>query len=82
MDNVQEIKELSRSELARFINNNRGKNNNVYFCERCGNTLHTTNRRNLYWKNSQEINGKKICSLCTDCYSDLLDFLEIGEQII
>ncbi len=50
-------------------------------CTRCGAIVGYADRKtiNVSIYNRQGQRSKKLCSLCNDCYSDLLDYLGVTD---
>lgn len=76
--NLDEIRNMSDEQLRSFMNNLSQRNN--IFCSKCGNVVNPRERKNInigiYDKHmGQKV--KKICSLCPNCYTDLLDYLAV-----
>lgn len=73
--NLDSIRNLNDDDLKKFINDLSQRNN--MFCAKCGNIINYKNKYNInvgiYNKNGQK--QKKLCCLCKNCYSDLLDYL-------
>jgi len=69
------FKNMSEKELYSFIN--QISNNNGRICCKCGEIVFKDNRITL--SRNIDVTTKKICCLCKDCYSDLLDYLGIND---
>lgn len=67
---LNKIRAMSDSELEIYLKSLAGKRLNV--CVKCGkdNGNYTINVQN-----KKKIQQKKLCNLCGECYSDLLDYL-------
>lgn len=78
--NLDEIRNMSDEQLRSFMNNLSQRNN--IFCSKCGNVVNPKERKNInigiYDKHiGQKV--RKLCSLCNNCYVDLLDYLGISD---
>ena len=77
---LDEIRNLSDEQLRSFINNLSQRNN--IFCTKCGNVVNPRERKNInigIYDSHAGQKVKKLCSLCNDCYVDLLDYLAISD---
>ena len=78
--NLNEIRNMSDEQLRLFMNSLTQRNN--IFCAKCGNIISTYDRKNInigiYDKHSGQI-VRKLCSICNNCYSDLLDYLGVSD---
>lgn len=72
---INNIRKMNDKELYSFINNI--SNNNGRICCKCGKIVYKNDRVTLM--RNIDVVSKKICCLCKDCYSDLLDYLEIND---
>ena len=72
---INNIREMSDRELYTFINNISNQNGRVR-CK-CGKIVFKEDRITLF--RNVDVATKKICCLCKDCYSDLLDYLGIND---
>ena len=72
---LQNIRKMNDRELYTFINNI--SNNNGRICCKCGKIVYKEQRITL--SRNVDVTTKKICCLCKDCYSDLLDYLGIND---
>ena len=77
---LDKIRNMSDEELRCFMNNLSQRNN--IFCSKCGNVINPRIRKNInigiYDKHmGQKV--KKLCSLCNECYVDLLDYLGVPD---
>ena len=72
---ISNIKEMSDRELYTFINNI--SNNNGRICCKCGKIVYKNDRVTI--SRTIDTASKKVCCLCKDCYSDLLDYLEVND---
>lgn len=72
--NFEDIKKMNKKDFEQFIF--KIQSNSQKFCVRCGNF--TLDRITV----SVSKNGKglrKLCNMCNNCYSDMLDYLGIGD---
>lgn len=74
--NKDYFQKISDKELREYVSIEMQKN--VNYCCKCG--------KNTCFKNDRVGLGKyengifiKLCNLCNECYTDLLDYLEIGD---
>lgn len=72
---IENIRNMSDKELYSFINS--VSNNNGRVCCKCGRIVYKEQRITL--SRNVDVTTKKICCLCKDCYSDLLDYLGIND---
>lgn len=78
--NLDEIRNMSDEQLRTFMNNLSQRNN--IFCSKCGNIVNSQERRNInigIYDRQIGQKVKKLCSLCNNCYVDLLDYLGISD---
>lgn len=79
--NLDEIRNMSDEDLRRFMNDISQRNNT--FCSRCGNVVSVQEKRNVnisvYDKNAYGQKARKLCSLCMNCYVDMLDYLGVSD---
>lgn len=77
---LDKIRNMSDEELRCFMNNLSQRNN--IFCSKCGNVVNPRIRKNInigiYDKHIGQ-KTKKLCSLCNECYVDLLDYLGVPD---
>ena len=73
---LNDIRKMSDKELNTFINKISANNGRV--CCKCGNIVYRDNRITL--NRTIDITNKKICCLCKDCYSELLDWLGVNDS--
>ena len=73
--NVQYIRNLSDKELYSFVN--RISNQNGRICCKCGKIVFKNDRVTLM--RNIDVASKKICCLCKDCYTELLDWLGVND---
>lgn len=75
---LDKIRNMNDTELRSFMNELSQRNN--IFCSKCGNIVSPRDRKNInigiYDKNIGQ-KTRKLCSLCNDCYVDLLDYLSV-----
>jgi len=75
--NLERIRAMDDEELRRFLN--RLSKSNV--CNKCGNLASVYDKKTIsvgiYNLSGQKV--KKLCTLCDDCYSDLLDYLAVPD---
>lgn len=78
--NLERIRNMNDKELRNFMNEISHRNN--IFCSKCGNIINHKNKKNIsvgiYDKKLGQ-KTKKLCSLCNDCYVELLDYLAISD---
>lgn len=77
--NLDKIRKMNDKQLYAFIKNNSSERKKIYYCEKCGVNIMGRNRRNISVTNSYVNHAKRVCSLCDNCYSDLLDYLGIPD---
>lgn len=66
---LNKIRNMNDEELKNFLKGLANKRNS--FCIKCGkNGSYTINIQN-----KRKMQQKKLCSLCSDCYTDLLSYL-------
>lgn len=61
--------------------NNLSQRNNI-FCSKCGNIVSPKDRYNVnigIYDSSIGQKVRKLCSLCSGCYTDLLDYLAVQD---
>lgn len=78
--NLDEIRNMSDEQLRSFMNNLSQRNN--IFCSKCGNVVNSRERKNInigIYDSHIGQKVKKLCSLCNNCYVDLLDYLGISD---
>lgn len=69
------IRNMSDKELYTFLNNISNQNGRV--CCKCGQIVFKDQRITLF--RNVDVATKKICCLCKECYSDLLDYLGVND---
>ena len=72
---IENIRQMSDKELYSYLN--RISNQNGRICCKCGAIVFKNDRVTLM--RNINVTSKKICCLCKDCYSDLLDYLGIND---
>ena len=72
---LDDIRKMSDKELNSFIN--KISKNNGRVCCKCGAIVYRNNRVTLM--RNIDVTAKKICCLCKDCYSKLLDWLGVND---
>lgn len=72
---LDNIRNMNDRELYTFINNISNQNGRI--CCKCGKIVFKNDRVTLM--RNIDIASKKICCLCKDCYSDLLDYLGVND---
>ena len=75
---IDKIKEMSDKELVSFIN--RMSQNKLMLCIKCGNPTSWNNRKTInvgIYNRSIGQKVKKLCTLCEECYIEMLDYLGI-----
>lgn len=75
MMKLDNIRNMSDKELYTFIN--RISNNNGRICCKCGQIVYRDNRITI--SRTIDVAPKKVCCLCKECYSDLLEWLEVND---
>ena len=75
---LSEIRKMNDNELKAFLM--RMQNGNI-FCSKCGQCVHPHEKTNIYINRYGEHGQKqrKLCSLCNDCYTDMLDYLGVQD---
>lgn len=77
---LNQIRNMNDDELRRFMTNLSQRNNII--CSKCGNIIISKDRKTINIGTYDKHMGqkvKKLCSLCNDCYIDLLDYLSISD---
>ena len=77
---IDKIKGMSDIELVRFINDMSSKKQ--VLCIKCGKPIGLDKRKTINVgiynkKYGQKV--KKLCTLCNECYIDLLDYLGVSD---
>ena len=75
MINLEKIRNMDDEQLSNYLKSLTNKNKN--YCVKCGKTGEFT----LFVKNIKEYQQKKLCSLCKNCYNELLKQLEMDDII-
>lgn len=55
---------------------------NFPYCGKCGDYIYRQPRRTIFVTRYDKYTGqyqRKLCSLCMNCYTELLDFLEVPD---
>ena len=75
---LSDIRKMNDGELKAFLM--RMQNGNS-FCSKCGQYVETYAKKNIYINinGDRGIRQRKLCSICNDCYSDMLDFLGVSD---
>lgn len=72
--NLDKIRKMNDEQLKKFINNAiYGRNTTCHKC--CKLDANYT----IYINNKREYQQHKLCKLCDDCYSELLDYLKVDD---
>ena len=73
---LDKIRNMSDKDLKEFLSNIKSKNH----CDKCGNIIDKKDRKvinvTVYDRYSGQ-KSKKLCCLCDNCYSDMLDHLSV-----
>lgn len=81
--NFDEIRSLNDEQLKKYLNHI--SNNKVLFCSKCEEPLSSYDRKvisvGVYDKKSGQ-KSRQLCSLCYNCFVDLLEFLAVSEPNI
>ena len=72
---LDNIRNMSDKELYTFINNISNQNGRI--CGKCGQIVYRDNRVTI--SRTIDVAPKKVCCLCKECYSDLLDWLGVND---
>ena len=72
---LNNIREMNDRELYTFINNISNQNGRI--CCKCGKIVYKEQRVTL--SRTIDVAPKKICCLCKECYSELLDYLGVND---
>lgn len=77
--NLEKIRNMSDEDLTRFINGVSQRSSII--CSKCGGVMNSKDRKCLMIsindKGMQK--SKKLCNLCSECYTDLLDYIGISD---
>lgn len=80
--NYDWLRNKTDSELDKWFSSTIGSK--IPFCVKCGRITNHSDRRtinvSIYDKRLGQ-KSKKLCTLCNECYSDLLDYLSISDVI-
>ncbi|MBR4178055.1 MAG: hypothetical protein IKR57_01745 [Bacilli bacterium] len=74
--NIADLKKLQDKEFIDYIC--KMQRNKSTFCIKCGKVVDKDNRRTIS-VSRDNIKLKKLCTLCDDCYSDLIDFIGVAD---
>lgn len=80
MINLEKIRQMDDKELRQFIGCLAQRNN--IFCARCNNLVGKNDKKTLsvsIYDKQYGQKAKKLCVLCDDCYTKLLDDLGISD---
>lgn len=72
---ISNVKNMTDKEVYNLLNNL--SNRNVKVCCKCGEILYKQDRITIYRDVSRV--PKKVCCLCKECYSDLLQWLGVND---
>jgi len=72
---LDNIRNMTDKEIYTFIN--RISNNNGRICCKCGQIVYRDNRVTI--SRTIDVAPKKVCCLCKECYSDLLEWLGVND---
>lgn len=78
--NFDEIRNMNDMQLKKYLNNL--TNRHVYYCAKCDSVVSNRERRNISVGICNKCVGqvsRKLCTLCDNCYVELLDFLGVNE---
>lgn len=75
--NFEDIKKMDKKQFEQFIFNI--QNTKKKFCVRCGNF--TVDKITISVNKSEKTNynSKKLCNICQECDSDMLDYLGVSD---
>lgn len=73
---LNKIRNMNDVELTSFLNNISQRNTQV--CCKCSNVTFKENKIGIY--TYKGCDNEKLCTLCYDCYVNLLDYLEIADN--
>lgn len=76
MMDLNKIRNMTDAELTRYLNN--VSQRNCQICCKCGKPTLKPDRVGLHTYKGCEV--KKLCTLCYDCYIELLDYLGISDN--
>ena len=77
---IDKIKGMSDKEIVSFIN--RMSQNKLMLCIKCGNPTSFNNKKTInvgVYNSKVGQKVKKLCTLCNECYIDLLDYLGVSD---
>ena len=72
---LKKVRSMNDEELTNFLKSLSSKNTN---CCKCGKMC---TKYTLNIQNRKKIKQTKLCNLCDECYTNLLDYLEISDVI-
>lgn len=74
---ISELRKMSDKELEQYIK--RISNGNI--CNKCGEFVSPDEKKNIYINiyGERGTMQRKLCSLCNDCYVDMLDYLGVSD---
>lgn len=78
--NLDRIRKMNDDELRKFINTISKRGSDL--CIKCDIPLNCTERKTINIGIYSSTSGQKIrklCSLCNECYIDLLDYLGVSD---
>ena len=78
--NLDKIRSMNDEKLRCFMNELSQRNN--IFCSKCGNVVSSKERKVInvaIYDRKIGQKARKLCSLCNECYIDLLDYLGISD---
>lgn len=73
---LDKIRKMSDVELTRYLNN--VSQRNAQICCKCGRVTNKPDRVGIF--TYKDYQNKKLCTLCYECYVNLLDYLEIADN--
>ena len=75
MNDYNKIRNMTDEDLKIFLEGVKGRNVNI--CTRCGKTA----KKVVKIYNKESIQMKSLCGLCNECYSSLLEHLELFDFV-
>lgn len=77
--NLDEIRKMNDYELSCFINS-RTQKKEYQVCCKCGKDVYTKKERiGLFVYKGCYCQSFKLCTICNECYTDLLDYLGVKD---
>lgn len=75
---LSEIRNMNDSELKAFLMR---MQNSDCFCNKCGEYVNPHEKKNIYINifDAKGQRQRKLCSLCNNCYVDMLDYLGVSD---